>query len=246
MKTYKAEVNVVIPVYNEGDLIIDTLINIQESLVSDYLIQICYDFDGDNTLTAIRNSSLINKNYIIYTKNNKRGPHSAIMQGLKRLSCDYSIVIPADDNVNSKNLHKLVSLARTGVDIVCPSRFMEGGRMTGAPIIKYCLNRFVNLTLFHFARLPTADATNGFRLFSKKVIDNIEIKSKDGFTYSIEYLIKAYKKNMAIKEFPSIWIERNAGKSKFKLSIWWFSYFYLFLYGIIIGISVGVFGHEKK
>ena len=46
--------SVVIPVYNEGKLIILTLKNIIHSLKKNYEILICYDFDEDDTLGVIR------------------------------------------------------------------------------------------------------------------------------------------------------------------------------------------------
>ena len=43
--------------------------------------------------------------------------------------------------------------------------------MVGCPWLKAMLVRGGNFTLHHLARLPTRDATNGFRLFSRRVVD---------------------------------------------------------------------------
>lgn len=230
------ETNVIIPVYNEGMLIVKTIRNINASLKRNYIIQICYDNDLDNTISAVKSSNLPNKSKIIFTKNKYFGPHGAVMTGLHSLNAKYSIVIPADDDVNSKKLNLMLDLANCGADIVCPSRFMKGGEMIGAPFLKSVINRTVNFILYRVANFPTADATNGFRLFSRRVIKNIPITSKYGFTYSLEYLAKAFEKNYIIKELPSVWVERNAGKSRFMLSKWWLSYLYWFLFGLKIGL----------
>ena len=42
--------SVVIPVYNEGALIVSTIKNITSSLKNNFEILICYDFDEDDTL----------------------------------------------------------------------------------------------------------------------------------------------------------------------------------------------------
>jgi len=73
--------------------------------------------------------------------------------------------------------------------------------------------------------------------FSKKILNDIEIRSKYGFTYSLEYLIKAYDKNYKIEEYPSVWIERNIGKSRFTLTKWWKAYLKLYMYGIYTGLK---------
>ncbi len=236
MDKFITKVNVVIPVYNEGKLIISTIVNIQSSLKKNYLIQICFDHNSDNTISAIKSSNLIDKSTILFTKNKYFGPHGAVMTGLKNLNAQYHIVIPADDDINSKKLHLLIEEAKKGFDIVCPSRFMSGGKMTGAPLLKAFINRLVNFILYYLAGLPTSDSTNGFRLFSFKVINNIRITSKYGFTYSLEYLIKGFERNYNITQVPSIWIERNAGKSRFMLSKWWLSYLFWFILGIKVGL----------
>jgi glycosyltransferase involved in cell wall biosynthesis len=230
------QTNVIIPVYNEGRIILKTIRNINASLKENYIIQICYDHDHDNTISAVRSSNLPNKSKIIFTKNKYFGPHGAVMTGLYSLTAKYSIVIPADDDINSKKLNLMLDLANGGVDIVCPSRFMKGGKMIGAPILKSIINRTVNFILYRVANFPTADATNGFRLFSSKVIEDIPITSKHGFTYSLEYLAKAYERDYVIKELPSVWVERNAGKSRFMLSKWWLSYLYWFIFSLKVGI----------
>jgi len=39
-------------------------------------------------------------------------------------------------------------------------------------------------------RLPATDASNGFRLFSRRAIERIVVESNQGFCYSIELLVK--------------------------------------------------------
>ena len=230
--------SIVIPVYNEGELILQTLINIHLSLRSDYEILICYDFEADNTINTIVNSKISSalKNRIQFVKNVSKGPHSAVMTGIYKSVGSYVLVIPADDSINSKSIHKLFKKAQEGYDIVCPSRFIKGGFMKGAPFLKSLINRLVN-NLLYLSGIPTSDSTNGFRLFSKKVIDNIENESSHGFIYSMEYLIKAYEKNYCIAEFPSKWVERNIGQSRFTLNKWWKSYLKYFLFGIYVGLK---------
>ena len=67
-----------------------------------------------------------------------------------------------------------------GYDIVCASRFIEGGSYEGAPLIKRLIVKFVSFTLSNFTTLPTKDATNGFRLFSKSIVEKFPIRSNKG------------------------------------------------------------------
>ena len=82
----------------------------------------------------------------------------------------------------------------TDCDIVCASRFIPGGAMVGCPLLKAVLVRTRELHAAARSRgCPTTDASNGFRLFSRRVIERIAVESDQGFCYSIELLVKAHR-----------------------------------------------------
>lgn len=226
-------ISIIIPVYKEGENIISTLNEICKiNHFQNITILICFDFDEDETLNVIKTNKFHKKLNIVFVKNSgERGPHSAVMSGLKfKSSFDYYIVLPADDDYNVQNfplIFKLLKLQKP--DIICMSRFIKGGGMHNGPLIKTAIMRIVNYFLKYVAMLPTSDATNGFRIFSNRVISNIEIKTKKGFTYSLEYLIKSHKAEYKIIEFPAKWKERKFGKSRFKINSWAFEYIKLCL-----------------
>ena len=85
---------------------------------------------------------------------------------------------------------------------------MVGGSMVGCPWLKALFVRVGNFTLYHLARLPTQDASNGFRLFSRRTMDEIVIESDRGFCYSIELLVKCHRLGWQIGEVPARWIKR--------------------------------------
>tara|TARA_A100001015_G_scaffold273060_1_gene328158 strand:+ start:799 stop:1515 length:717 start_codon:yes stop_codon:yes gene_type:complete len=225
---------IIIPVFNEDQTILKSIETIFENLDLSFMITICYDFDEDTTLKAINNSSFKDSDKIRFVKNIKSGPHSAVMTGIYNSKANHVLVMPADDEHNAiiiKNMYKLA--IEESYDIVCPSRFMVGGSMVGAPLVKKLLVITANYTLRKFARLPVDDATNGFRLFSRNVIDNINITSKHGFAYSIEYLVKSHRKGFKITQIPSNWRERKSGKSRFKVYSWFFYYLRWYVYALI-------------
>ncbi len=112
---------------------------------------------------------------IDFVRNRGRGAHGAVLSGFAaEQSRRLRWCLPADDDYNAGILDAMVRMAETGCDIVCASRFMPGGSMVGCPWLKALLVRAGNFTLYHFARLPTHDASNGFRLFSRRMIDLIQ------------------------------------------------------------------------
>jgi dolichol-phosphate mannosyltransferase len=92
-----------------------------------------------------------------------------------------------------------------------------GGKMIGNPFLKGVLTRLTSFFLFNFTSFPIKDPTNSFRLFPKKLIDEVKIESSRGFTLSLELTAKAHRLRYKIIEVPAIWIERKKGKSRFKL-----------------------------
>ena len=89
--------------------------------------------------------------------------------------------------------------------------------MIGNPFLKATLTRIASFFLFYFTTFPIKDSTNSFRLFPRELIDKVEVESNKGFTLSLELTAKAHRLGYKIVELPTTWIERNKGKSRFKL-----------------------------
>lgn len=225
------ELDFVIPVYNEGENIRPVLESLQRGVAPPFRVFICYDRDDDTTLGAIKGLDLGFP--LIPVKNAiAPGPHGAVVTGLRATTAPHVLVIPADDDYNAPTFERMREAAASGAEIVCASRFMPGGSMVGCPWLKALLVRSGAFTLKHLGRLPTHDASNGLRLFSRRVLDSIEIESSVGFTYSIELLVKVHRLGWRIDEVPARWFERKKGQSRFKVLKWippylgW--YFYAF------------------
>lgn len=226
------ELDIIVPVYNEAENIIPFLFSLKKSIkTTPFRILICYDFEEDTTLFAIRkNKEQLEKINIIYVRNEGRGPHSAVMSGFKAAQTKAVLVMPADDCQNAGIIEQMVEKLKEGAYIVCASRLMHGGSMCHCPLFKNILVRSANYSLYYLARLPTHDATNGFRMFSKALLDQVTIESKVGFTYSIELLVKCHRLHQPIVEIPAHWIERDKGKSRFKILKWLLPYLRWYFY----------------
>ncbi len=224
MKTNQQGFDIIIPVYNEGDNIVKLIKYLLNSSKNISNIYICFDFDNDSSVIAIKNSEFGNNKNIILLKNLHSGPCEAVKSGFYHSKSKVVVMYPADDFHNGLLLDKMYEYFLNGYDVICPSRFMKGGIMKNCPLLKSILVRIASFTLYYFARIKTKDPTNGFRMFSRKLLNNVSIKSNEGFAYSIELLVKAKHLNLNIIEVPSIWIEREDRKSSFKIIKWSKSY----------------------
>ncbi len=235
------ELDILIPVFNEDEIIIDTIKNISSTVVSDYRILICYDYEEDPTIKIVKENFPNNKK-IVFVKNLSKGFNKAIISGFKKSSAKALIIFMADDHINHNLINLCYKKFTDGYDVVCPSRLIEEGKMIGNPLLKELLTKLVSFFLFNFTSFPIKDATNSFRLFSKKLIDNIQIESDKGFTLSLELTAKAHRLGYKITEIPSTWKERDKGKSRFKL----FSFIPPYLKWFFYIIETSIFKKNEK
>lgn len=224
------DIDIVIPAYFEGESIISLLDSLEEHVKSSFRIFICYDTDDDNTLSTVNNHDPYNFE-ILFVKNKREGLHGAVLSGFDLSTAPAVMMMPADDSWNSRIIDEIVKHQKNGADIVCPSRFMKGGGVKDYPFFKYLIVRTAAFLLYKLAFIPTQDPTNGFRCFSRRVIDQIPIESTHGGTFSIELLVKCHRLGWEIKELPSLWSERKLGKSRFKILDWAPHYIVWLLYG---------------
>jgi hypothetical protein len=114
----------------------------------------------------------------------------------------------------------MLALARSGAEVVSASRYMAGGRQVGGPPLKRLMSRTAGLTLHWFARVPTHDPTNNFKLYSRRFLDSVTIESTAGFELALELTVKATLDGRRVAEVPTTWRDRTAGQSNFKLRKW--------------------------
>ena len=222
--------DIIIPVYNEHGNILKTISEIIKLKDIKYRIIVVYDYEEDPTLKVITENLKFDKIFLI--KNKYFGFNGAVKTGFENLDAEAIMLYPADDHINFNLIIEMYNKYKEGYDIVCASRFVKGGTYKGAPLLKRIIVKLVSFTLDILTNLPTKDATNGFRLFSKEIVDRFKIESKKGFTFSIELLAKAHRHNYRIAELPEQWPVRNYGKSKFKYSSIFFYikwYFYILI-----------------
>src|ERR1700676_3442504 len=204
----RPQIDLIIPVYNEGANILATLGALAREVRTPTRVLICYDIEEDDTLPAIhQNPDVYPGLDIAFVRNPVRGAHGAVMAGFAASTAPIIVVYPADDDFNGGIIDNMAALVRDGCDVVCASRFLPGGTMQGCPWVKAVLVRTAAFTLHQIALLPTKDPTSGFRMFSRRVIERIEVESDQGFCYSIELLVKAHRLGWRIGEVPARWVE---------------------------------------
>ena len=230
---------IIITVKNENKNIVIVLDSFFYEVKTKFTVTICFDDYKDATIPEIKKYDRRQQFKIKLLKNKYYGINGAIKTAFENSSSKVLLVYPADDFFNADKIDKLNNLIlNKHYDIVCPSRFMNGGVMYGCPFVKSILTRTANFIFYYILRLPTHDATNGFRIFSKKTINTIDLELQKGPTFSLQLLLKAHRKKYNITEIPVVWYERVIGKSNFRIIEWVFPYVKWLIYAINTVLSI--------
>jgi len=71
-----------------------------------------------------------------------------------------------------------------------------------------------------FTHIGTRDPTNSFKAYATEFVHAVGIDSRGGFEIGIELTAKAKRLRMPVAEIPTIWLDRQAGMSNFKVAKW--------------------------
>jgi glycosyltransferase involved in cell wall biosynthesis len=164
-----------------------------------------------------------------------RGVLKAIRSGFQVARAPYVLVMMADGSDEPEAIDPMLLRARAGADVVAGSRYVRGGGQQGGPLLKRTLSRLAGLSLHSLHRLPIHDATSNFRLYSRKLLDRVSIESTAGFELALELTVKAQRLGMRVEEVPTVWHDRTAGESRFKL--WQWMPHYLRWYRLAFGLG---------
>tara|TARA_B110000003_G_C16415514_1_gene444001 strand:- start:8 stop:706 length:699 start_codon:yes stop_codon:yes gene_type:complete len=223
-----SELDIIIPIYKEGNNIKLLLENFHKKLKVKYKVIICYDFENESGLKFLPK----NDEKLILVKNIGKGPNEAIKSGLDVSNNKFVVVYMSDDFENIELLNKMYDLINNGYDLVIPSRYVKNGEFIDAKFYKKMITNFGSFLMYFICGIPYRDCTNAFKMFNRKILDKIILESKVGFTFALELTVKAHLNNCKIREIPCTWKELPNRKSNFKVFRWLPYYVYWVFYAL--------------
>src|SRR5207248_4283367 len=149
-----------------------------------------------------------------------KGVLNALKAGFAAVRGDVIIVMMADRSDEPRDVEPMARLIREGADVVAGSRYIRGGGQEGGPLLKRTLSRLAGVSLHYLAGLPIHDATNNFRAYSRRVVEEIPIEGQASFALALELTLKAHWRGWKLAEVPTTWTDRTVGQSRFRLFAW--------------------------
>ncbi len=219
-KTWKT-VSVVIPAYNENEMILETIKECETSLKGiDHEIVVVDDGSLDGTYEKVREFARGHSNVIIVNYGCNRGKGYALRYGFKQTKGDLVAFIDADMNIHPRQILTFIKeMERTDADIVVGSKRHPDSK------INYPLNRKIFSEVYYrFVKtlfgIQVKDTQVGLKLYKRKVLQKIcPVVLVKKYAFDIEILANAYRLGYKIRDAP-IEINMSFDSHVNKKAIW--------------------------
>ena len=231
------KLSIVIPAYNEGESIAETIKELElalEQVKIDHEIFVVDDNSKDNTVDVLTE---LCKQYPSLKFETNTGPNGfgyAVRYGLEKYTGNCVAVMMADLSDSPYDLIRFYTTMLEGnYDCVFGSRFIKGGKTIEYPFIKKIINRIANFIIRFVMRIKYNDTTNAFKLYKRHTIDGIKPFLSPHFNLTVELPLKAIIRGYSYAVVPNSWTNRKHGESKLKIREMGSRYFFILMYCFI-------------
>ncbi len=204
INTIRRTVSIVIPVYNENEIILKTIKECLSCLKEiDHEIIIVDDGSLDGTYEKVQKFANRYQNIKIVNYRDNHGKGFAVRYGAKHATGNLVAFIDADMNIHPKQILTLIKeMERTDADIIIGSKRHRDSK------VNYPLNRTMLSELYYlFVKilfgLPVRDTQVGLKLYRRKILEEIcPMLLVKRYAFDIEILANAHRLGYNIGEAP--------------------------------------------
>jgi glycosyltransferase involved in cell wall biosynthesis len=183
-------VMVVLPAYNAGRTLEQTISEIPMHIVDELLL--VDDASGDDTVEVAERLGIP---YVVHSENRGYGGNqkTCYTEALKR-GADIVTMLHPDYQYSPRLIEAMVPLAATGqFDVVLGSRILSEGALAGGmPYYKYVSNRALTAFENIFLGLKLSEYHTGYRTFTRQVLETLPLlECSDDFVFDNQMLAQA-------------------------------------------------------
>jgi len=148
----------------------------------------------------------------------KMGLGSAYIEGFKyalKWGADYIFEMDADFSHDPRYLPDFIEKIKD-YDVVVGSRYVNGISVINWPLSRLVLSLIASQYVRLITGLKLTDTTAGYKCFSRKVLETIDLDAvySNGYSFQIEMNYRTTKLGFKIGEIPIIFVDRHSGTSK--------------------------------
>lgn len=191
-------ISIVIPAYNEEKFIGQVISNLQSAGYKNIIV--VDDGSADNTKNIAKEKGAVVVEHIM-----NRGQGASLKTGIDyalKTGAEYIVTFDADGQHRVEDLKLMLDPVISGkADISLGSRFLQ--QENKIPVKRKILLKGSLLVQYFFYKIKLTDVHNGFRVFSKKAAQQINITC-DKMDHASEIVEEIKKKNLSYTEVPII------------------------------------------
>lgn len=216
---------VLIPIINEGELIIKELQRAQKYYISDYAdIVICDGGSTDGCTNEKKLKELDVNTLLVKHDIGKQGAQLrmglwwALQRGYKGF-----ITIDGNNKDSIEDVPRFIAKLDEGYDFIQGSRFISGGKAINTPLIRSISVRLIHAPIISLtAKQYFTDTTNAYRAYSRKYLEDPRVQPfRDIFmTYELLAYLSVRASQIGLKacEIPVTREYPKTGKTPTKIS----------------------------
>ena len=210
---------VIVPTYNEADNL-DELLRQLLALPTPIGAIVVDDNSPDGTGDMAEQWAAENPNRVhVIHRPAKLGLGTAYIAGFKKaiddLGAERILTMDADFSHNPRYIPDMIALSRIK-HVVIGSRYVPGGGTRNCSRKRVFLSRGANFMARTLLGLKARDATAGFRLYRREVLQSIPLDEifSSGYSFLVEMLFLCQRRGWQIGEIPIIFEDRRKGQTK--------------------------------
>jgi len=202
----QAKVSIIIPAYNEGD-IIATIVQQIRSLHPDFEVIVVNDGSTDDTAAEAQKAGAE-----VYSHPYNIGNGAAIKSGIRVATGDILVFIDGDGQHNPEDIARLLEFF-PDFDMVVGARSISDQASLGRAFGNKVYNWFAS----YVAKFSIKDLTSGFRAVKSNVARNFLYLLPNTYSYPTTLTLGTLRSGMSVKYVPIRMEKRRTGKSNIKM-----------------------------
>ncbi len=214
---------VVVPTYNEADNVgrLIPLILERDPRLSVLVVD---DNSPDGTADIVKALPGFGDRILILEREKKQGLGAAYIAAFQWIlaNTDFEAIfeMDADFSHDPEALPEFLAQIETH-DVVLGSRYLHGITVVNWPLKRLILSVGANRYAGFITGMSLKDSTGGFKCFRRSTLEALPLGKigSDGYSFQIEMNYHCWRRKMAIKEIPIMFVDRQVGVSKMSKKI---------------------------
>jgi dolichyl-phosphate beta-glucosyltransferase len=202
----RVALSIVVPVYNGGPWIAQTLDAICEHLDARqpaYEVLCIDDGSRDETVAQAAQACARRPRVRVLRRPRNGGKGSAVRTGVLAARGEVVMYLDADLSIPISIIDEFLVRLGAGHEIVVASRYLPGSRTAGGPVVRAVMSLLYRSLVRHLLTAQFTDTQCGAKAYRREVaLELFHRQRLDGFAFDAEVLYLASRRGLRVAEVP--------------------------------------------